>query len=529
MATPDTIPISLVCQWVFCPRRAWLEAAGERSDSYQMEVGFSAHDKVDDPSTERKDEIRALEVRCDELGIVGKLDSLVQVDDVYEIVEYKATPVKRAPVVTEAMRIQLALQKLCLESMGQTVVATSIFFTTHHRRVDVELNDVDFEAAKNAVKRTFEVISADNAPEPLEDSDRCSRCSHADICLPDERNLGEVRRKILVSDPDSQVVHLATSGSYARCSKGQMIISKGDEILGKVPLETIQGLEVHGNINLSGGLIRELLWRDIPIAWCSGSGRLVGWATSSYGPNGLTRVSQHVASAEGRLSFAREFVASKIANQATQLRRGGVASDVPETLRVLQKKVAAAELWQDVLGVEGEAAAIYFSKWPELIKPSKRDMWSWNGRSGRPAADALNAMLNYAYSLLLADAVKAIIACGLDPHAGFLHSSNRNKPALALDLMEEFRAPIADSIVQTVVNNGEVSPDEFTEIMGTVRMKNSSRKALIAAYERRMATQIRHPIFGYPASWRRVLEIQARQILGVLDGSQPRYQGIRVR
>lgn len=138
-------------------------------------------------------------------------------------------------------------------------------------------------------------------------------------------------------------------------------------------------------------------------------------------------------------------------------------------------------------------------------------------------------MLNYAYSMLTSDAIRALVSCGLDPHAGFLHSSKRNKPALALDLVEEFRAPVADSVVQLLINNGEVKPDGFDTSLGSVRMKDVSRKSLIAAYERRMQTEFRHPIFDYSVTWRRALEIQARQILGCLDGSQPVYKGIKVR
>lgn len=165
-----------------------------------------------------------------------------------------------------------------------------------------------------------------------------------------------------------------------------------------------------------------------------------------------------------------------------------------------------------------------------LIKQDKREDWPWTARMKRPAPDALNSLLDYTYSLLLSDCIRALISCGLDPHAGFLHSSKRNKPALALDLMEEFRAPVADSVVQTVVNNGEVSPDGFIYSLGSsVRMSDMARKSLIGAYERRMQTELTHPIFGYKASWRRIVEIQARMILGYLDGTQQTYRGIRIR
>ena len=95
--------------------------------------------------------------------------------------------------------------------------------------------------------------------------------------------------------------------------------------------------------------------------------------------------------------------------------------------------------------------------------------------------------------------------------------------------MEEFRAPVADSVVQTVINNGEINARGFTDVLGSVRMTDDTRKAVIKAYERRMATEIIHPIFKYKASWRRTVEIQARMILGYLDGSQKEYRGIRIR
>lgn len=523
------IPISLVLQWVYCPRRAWLEAAGESTDTYQMQVGYNTHRNVDDSATKRKNEVRALEVSSETLGLSGKLDSVLETEAGLEIIEYKSTPVKRRPEVTNSMRIQLALQKLCLEESGYAVSRTAIFFVSHHRQAGVELKQEDYDAAREAVEQAREVLSANSAPSPLEDDSRCNHCSHAGVCLPEERKLKPITRRIRVSDPDGQVVYLATPGAYAKVRQGQMVVMKGDETLAKVPIETIQALEIHGNVNVSGGLIRELLWRDITILWCTGSGKLTGWAVSSFGPNGKARVDQHVVSHEGRLDFAREFISSKIANQATQLRRNGASKAVVAKLREIQTLVSAAERWQDVLGYEGDAASIYFENWPLLLKESQRDFWEWDGRSGRPAKDALNAMLNYTYSLLLADSVRAVIACGLDPHAGFLHSSGRNKPALALDLMEEFRAPIADSVVQTVVNNGEIKPSQFTEVLDSVRMKDTARKTLISAYERRVTTEIRHPIFGYSATWRRCIEIQARQILGVLDGSQSVYKGIHVR
>lgn len=117
----------------------------------------------------------------------------------------------------------------------------------------------------------------------------------------------------------------------------------------------------------------------------------------------------------------------------------------------------------------------------------------------------------------------------MDPNAGFLHSSGRNKPALALDLCEEFRAPLADSVVITAFNNDELKKRDFSDVTGSTRLRDSGRKALIAAYERRVTTEFSHPVFGYKVTWRRAMEIQARLVLGVIDGTQPGYRGVLTR
>jgi CRISPR-associated protein Cas1 len=97
-------------------------------------------------------------------------------------------------------------------------------------------------------------------------------------------------------------------------------------------------------------------------------------------------------------------------------------------------------------------------------------------------------------------------ASGLDPHAGFLHSSQRNKPALALDLCEESRAPVADSVVIGAFNNGELKACDFCDATGSTQLRPGGRAALIAAYERRVTTSFQHPTFGYHVTWRRAME-----------------------
>lgn len=528
----EPVQIGLVAHYAFCPRRAWLEAAGEHTDTRQVAIGTRAHAASDDPARSRPDGVRAVDVASEELGVVGRCDMVrVLPDGAFEVIEHKATPVRREARVTEPMRIQLALQRQALVEAGHEVRSTRVWFSTHSAYVDVELTDRDVRSARVMVEATRAVVDSPTAPPPLEDDPRCSSCSHISVCLPDERQLAPVQRQIRVADPDSQVVHLSTFGARASVKQGRLLVHRMGEQLASVPLERVQAVVVHGNVDLSGGLIRELLWRDLPVLWCSSSGRLVGWAASANSPNGGPRGLQAVASQAGRLDLAREFVSSKIAGQATLMRRRGGPAEVVGRLRTLSRTAASASTLPVLLGVEGDAAAQYFRHFEQMLSATVRQQQglTFEGRVRRSATDPVNAALNYAYALLLADTVRAVRACGLDPHQGFLHSSGRNKPALALDLAEEFRAAVADSTVVGALNNGELQRQDFTTTFGATTLRDKGRKALITAYERRVTGSFRHPTFDYELTWRRAMEVQARLVLGVLDGSMPRYVGIRTR
>lgn len=532
MTAEDPIPISLVAHTVFCDRRAWLESAGEEVPSVAIEEGVADHAAVDSRLDDRVKARRSVTVSSDNLGIVGRCDVIEEGDDGLRIVEFKSAPLRRKTEVTRAQRIQLALQRLCLEEVGERVVGQSIYFTTSHKSLAVNLAEDDFAEAVDYVRRTRAIVFADNAPPALIDDPRCGRCSHASICLPDERAEKPVRRRVLVPDPGGHVLHVATPGARVSLRAGRIIIVADRQEAKSLPIERVDGLVLHGNVDVSSAVVRELLWTDRPIVWCSARGQVMGHTTPATGPNGATRPRQLLASARGDLALSREFIGSKISNQATQLRRNGrdVDPTVVSRLRTLARAALNAESVSVLFGIEGDAAATYFRWLPTMLSESGRSLASgWPGRIGRGAGDELNVALNLVYGLLLADQIRAVVATGLDPHAGFVHSSSRNKPALALDLMEQFRPTVAESAVLGAINNGELTPIMFTKVLGDVRLRDNGRRALIGAYERRVATEFKHPVFGYRVTWRRAMEIQARMVLGVLDGTQATYVGIRVR
>ncbi|RAX20806.1 MULTISPECIES: CRISPR-associated endonuclease Cas4/Cas1 [unclassified Actinomyces] len=528
----EAIPISLVIHTVYCPRRTWLESVGEKTDTAQMQAGTDAHRRADQAGESRAKEHRAVSVRGDRLGLTGRCDVLEGDPGApLTIVEYKATPVRRRPEVTAANRIQLALQVLCLEEMGEQVAETQIYFTNHRRRVEVHLNEEDFAEAERAVEQTRHIISSPTAPPPVEDDSRCRWCSHVSVCLPSEHRYEAARRRIVATLPDAQVLHLATPGARASLRSGRVEVIKAGDTLMTIPLERVFGIVVHGNVDVSSALLREMCWRDRCVVWCSWSGRVIGWSQGADSSNGLQRVQQHVASARGRLDIAQQMVAAKIANQATLLRRNGDAPRAVDRMRVLQRDALVAPSLNDLMGTEGEAAGLYFDSFDTMLEGKTAAFAAnrWGGRHRRPAPDPVNAALDYAYALLLGECIRGLVACGLDPHAGFLHSSSRNKPALALDLMEEFRAPVADSVVVRAFRNGEVGSGDFTEIMGACRLSDHGRKQLISGFERRIETSFKHPVFGYDVTWRRAIEVQARLVLGTIDGTQRSYKGVTIR
>lgn len=181
-----------------------------------------------------------------------------------------------------------------------------------------------------------------------------------------------------------------------------------------------------------------------------------------------------------------------------------------------------------LLGLEGTGARIYFDGFPSLLK-RHGDEFRFEGRNRRPPTDPVNAMLSFAYALLVRDTTVGCLAAGLDPQVGLLHRPRHGRPSLALDLAEEFRPLVGDSTVVTAINNGEVRPRDFVRRGGAVALTDSGRKRVIAAYERRVAVTLEHPLYGYRVSYRRAMELQARHLAAVVDGQLESYRPLTTR
>ena len=237
-------------------------------------------------------------------------------------------------------------------------------------------------------------------------------------------------------------------------------------------------------------------------------------------------------------------MAGKIRNQRVMLMRNHInpPADALHELKVLIRKAEHTERADALLGIEGNAARIYFQHFAGMLKPGDEPLdpgaalgqpprfaFNFLRRNRRPPRDPVNAMLSLAYALLAKDLTVTAAAVGFDPYLGFYHLPRPGRPALALDLMEPFRPLIADSTVISAINNRMVYPEHFIPAGQGVAMTEPGRKAFFRAYELRMDQLVTHPLFDYRVSYRRLLEIQTRLLARVVSGELTTYPAFVTR
>ena len=302
-------------------------------------------------------------------------------------------------------------------------------------------------------------------------------------------------------------------------------MTKDGETLADMRLLDVMELNLFGNVQVSTQTVRELCQRDIPIAYYSYGGWLSGITVGMGHKNVELRLHQYGVATDpvARLDIAREIVAGKIQNCRTFLRRNH--TDPPKAaldeLKRLRNKARRASSLDALLGIEGAAARVYFSHFAGML----REPWDWDftGRNRRPPRDPVNALLSFCYALLTKDALAAVLKAGFDPFLGVYHSVRYGRPALALDLQEEFRPLIADSVTVSVLNNGEIKEQDFVRRAAGVALTEKGRRKVLEAYERRVDTSVTHPVFGYSLTYRRVMAVQARLLARRMLGEIPRY------
>jgi CRISPR-associated exonuclease Cas4/CRISPR-associated protein Cas1 len=545
------VPARMINEWVYCPRLAFLEwAHGEWAGSADTAAGKRAHRATETgrapalPAPEALDpdtsiQSRRLALASEALGLTAEID-IVEAED-GKIVPVDVKVGKRPHVAEGAYlpeRVQLCAQGLLLREAGYICEEGALWFAESRERVRIVFDDELVSATLRATSELRLAVAAGRLPPPLENSPKCPRCSLLPICLPDEVNWfrkGAVPRSPPPSASPALPVYVQTPGARIGKRDATLVVEIEGEASRRVALDETSELVLAGPVGLSTPAVHELLRREIPIAWMSTGFWFLG-ATGTQGPkSAAVRTAQYGLAADPRrrLSFNRELVAAKIRNQRTLLRRNwrGDPDARPATLealaRLADRAAGAADAGQ-LLGFEGEAAALYFRNLPNLFAEPIANLpaFSFERRNRRPPADPVNACLSLAYALLTRTFVAALATVGLDPWKGFYHVERPGRPALALDMIEPFRPILADSAVLTALNNGEVAQGEFVYAAGGCNLAPKGRRALIEAYERRLDQETTHPVFGYQISMRRTLHVQARLLARYCLGEIPAFPHI---
>jgi CRISP-associated protein Cas1 len=312
----------------------------------------------------------------------------------------------------------------------------------------------------------------------------------------------------------------------------------------RVPINKIEQVMVLGEVTITTPALHVLLERRIPVHFLSTRGRSYGALLADWGKNSGLRLAQYALCMDTERSFvvARSCVAGKLLNMRTILLRyarsrpdGTALSEAAQQIRRCLRELAKLEPPETtndhmhglgpLLGLEGSASRAYYRVLGGLLK----DDWSFPGRVKRPPTDPVNALLSYGYTLLTNQVVSLIHAVGLDPGLGVLHQPGFGKPALALDLMENFRAIVIDSVAITMINTGQIAPNDFVTEFEAYRLRDEARRAFLEKYEARLNEEIQHPIFGYRTSYRRCIELQIRLFAKYAQGEIERYTPLMVR
>lgn len=545
------VPVRMVNEYVYCPRLAWLEwVHGEWAENADTEEGRMGHRRVDarsetlpDSENTGEDAIihsRSVALTSERLGITAILDLVEGEGRIVTPVDYKRG--KRPHTQSGAWdpeRVQLCLQGLLLEEHGFTCTEGFLYFKASRERVRVIFDEELRRQALDAVHGLRLAAASPRPPPPLIDSPKCPRCSLVGICLPDEithlAGTQDAPRPLATGRTEALPLYIqAGHGKIGR--KGEQLeIRCGEEPAITARLAETSQLVLFGNVSVTAPALHECMRRGIPVSWHSYGGWFMGHTTGLGHKTAATRIAQFqtIFDTAVSLRLARCLVEAKIRNARTLLRRNFRGEDKPEqALYALRResfsarKAASAE---SLLGIEGAAAAVYFSAFPNMLANDDFGSFDFTCRNRRPPADPVNAMLSFAYALLLRSWHVALSGVGLDPYCGIYHTPGRGRPSLALDMMEPDRPLIADSCVIMAINNGEVTGADFVRSRAGCAMSPKGRKALIAAFERRLEQEFTHPVFGYRLSYRRAMEVQARLLVRHLQGEIPEYKPITPR
>lgn len=558
------LSIRSLTQYEFCPRLFWyMYSAGLMAVNEHVAEGLARHARVSDPTIAARQRVemnklrtRSVDVGSERLGVYGRVDVIEEDGAGVRVVEYKkGRPPSAASGLTvwPADAIQLCAQTMALEEVrGAPISEGFIFYIDARKRIPVAIDEPLRERTREVVRQAAATLERDLPPDPIPPAKRkqCLGCSLVAICQPDETEQWKAARadheafpgvtRIVPSDPQGAVLHVTGYGTRIGLESDHLVIRPREDPEVKIPISSLEQVVAGPATSFSGAAIQALAEAGVALIHLDGVERVAATTLPPLPPNAYLRRAQILRAEDPAfcLGVAKAFVSAKVRNQRALLmrtlraRQGTPVSDSDDVraLKRIVAQIADAESIDSLLGLEGTAARIYFSHFSEMLTPSVRGLgFDFEGRNRRPPRDPVNALLSFAYGLLTKDCVAVAHMVGFEVGIGFFHKMGRARPALALDLMEEFRPIVADSVVLMALNNGEIGPEDFLRAENACVLSPQGRKAFIHVYQRRRSQSITHPMFGYEVSMARAIESQARQLAKVVSGELPVYRGLVLR
>lgn len=329
-------------------------------------------------------------------------------------------------------------------------------------------------------------------------------------------------------------LYVTSENSYLSLDGENIVVFEDKKEIGRLPLYNLEGIVSFGYRGTSPALMGACADRNISLCYITPQGKFLARVTGKIKGNVILRQQQYESSRndEISLSIAKNCITGKIYNARWVLERA--IRDHRLQINIDRVKAASVHLKQSLeyvrnsqskeqlRGYEGEAASIYFGVFDELILQQKKD-FAFYGRNKRPPLDKTNALLSFVYTLLTNQIASALECVGLDPYVGYLHTERPGRVSLALDLIEELRAPLADRFVLSLINKKAITGKNFkTKENGAVIMDDEVRKKLLTEWQSRKKETITHPFLKEKIEWGMVPYIQAmllaRYLRGDLDG-----------
>ena len=551
-------PARNVAEYAYCPRLFYLmEVEGLHLPSVDTEQGQYVHRNVDKvsihtkqdekPEPERPKVIRSLTITSKELCLTATLDLAEILDGCAVPVEYrKGRPHRPRPRVcpdeddgTDELTnrpepwptdlVQVGLQSVLLESAGYRVPHAILYYATEKLRLQVDMTD-DLKRQALEALSSARACAAGPRPLPLVNDPRCPGCSMNSICLPDEVRFNELAvdeewspRKIWPPRDDGIHVVAQTDGTKVGV-RGECLrfSDREGKSVKEIPIANTESLSILGSVQVTTQAIHALATNNVPVAFLTSSGRLSAMLDPCDSVSALVRRAQvRATDDESRcLELSKALISAKISNQRTMLMRNhpNLDRNVARDLSCQISGAAEAANLDVLRGHEGQAAAVYFRHFGDVFKGDEGREFAANGRQRRPPPDPVNACISFGYSMLANECVAALRTAGLEPSVGAFHVYRPGRPALALDLMEPFRPLIVDSVAVMAFNRGELVDGHFLRTASGCAMTDHGRKAFFSAWGRRMDTEVKHQVFDYRLSYRRMIILHARLIAARMLG-----------